>query len=213
MISRFRVYFGGSYFPPHRGHDEMLVSLLKNPDVAYVHLVPTFQNPLKDATFLSKPTAVLKRELIEAWKSSLEARAVEGLAKLRVEWREIDLGHVSYTVDTLAELLRESVGSGENWALCIGDDSLPDLGRWKEVDRLLRIVKEVWVFRRGPRTDGSFMTEVPDDLRKLTRWRLLVPEIHDVSSTEIRKLLEGRHAPATQERLKALLCPEVLNVL
>jgi nicotinic acid mononucleotide adenylyltransferase len=189
----------------------MLVALLKNPDVAVVHLVPTFQNPLKKASGGLVPTPALKKRFVEAWIASLKNRGVEGLAKLRVEWLEVESAEPSYTVETLARL-QEREGSTDAWTLCLGDDCLPDFDRWKEVDRLLKLVKEVWIFRRGA-GGGNFLAPLPERLRVSSSWRLMVPEIKDVSSTEIRAVLEIPEADARQDRLKGLVLPELLAVL
>jgi nicotinate-nucleotide adenylyltransferase len=213
MKPRFQVYFGGSYFPPHVGHDEMLVALLAHPDTVCVHLVPTFQNPLKQVAGPLESTASLKRRMIEAWLVSLRSRNVEGLSKLRVEWIEVDSGRPSYTFDTLSELQRESRVPREEWVLCLGDDCLPELDKWKHVETLLKNLGEVWVFRRGDSAGRAFLPLVPEKLRGLIRWRLLVPEIRDVSSTEVRSLLESRTPDAKRELQARCLLPELWTLL
>ena len=213
MKPRFHVYFGGSYFPPHVGHDEMLVALLKHPDTVAVHLVPTFLNPLKERAAHLESSVALKRRMIEAWLESLRARAVEGLAKLRVEWLEVESGRTSYTFDTLLELQRLGAAPREDWVLCLGDDCLPDLLKWKKIEELLRNVGEVWVFRRGSSAGSSFLSLIPQDLKNLVCWRLLVPEIRDVSSTEVRRLLEASSPDAKRELQTRCLLPELWALL
>jgi len=212
MTSGFCVYFGGSFFPPHVGHDEMLCSLLRHPDVGELRLVPTFQNPLKNTAALAD-MASLKRRFIKAWQDSLIARRVEGYNKLRIDWRELDRGCTSYTVDTLRDMLSERAASRLPWVLSLGDDSLADLARWKDIEALLTLVREVWVFPRGPRTERAFVNEIPEALRALTTWRLMLAEITDVSSTEVRKTMELSFDSQDRLRLKALVLPEVFEVL
>lgn len=213
MKSRFHVYFGGSYLPPHVGHDEMLVALLKHPDVAFVHLVPTFQNPLKNSSVTLSPTRELKRKFVTAWVESLRARRVSGVEKLLVEWREVDAAQTSYTVDTLLALAKDLGSRREDWVLCLGDDCLPQLDRWKDIDRLLSSLQEVWVFRRASSPGRDFLRELPDRLHKSTVWRLLLPQIQDVSSTEIRDILAKPPTDARQDQLRTRVRPEILALL
>ncbi len=213
MKPRYHVYFGGSFFPPHIGHDEMLLALLAHPDTFVVHIVPTFQNPLKQIVGPLEATASFKRRMIEAWLDSLRARNVEGLSKLRVEWIEVDAGRASYTFDTLSKLQLETRVPRQRWALCLGDDCLQDLDRWKQVEDLLKNVGEVWVFRRGDSAGSAFLHRIPEILRALTRWRLLIPEIRDVSSTEVRRLLESRMPDAKRELQARYLLPELWTLL
>jgi len=190
----------------------MLVSLLKNPDVSFVHLVPTFQNPLKDVPSSLNPSVALKRRLMEAWISSLKVRNVAGFEKLKVEWCEVEAEKSSYTIDTLSRLMKD-VGKDAEWVLCLGDDGLPDLNRWKDANRLLGLVKETWVFRRAHNAHRSFLNEVPTELTSLTRWRLLLTRITEVSSTKIREFLGLGEADARRDCLKGLVLAEILAVL
>jgi nicotinate (nicotinamide) nucleotide adenylyltransferase len=213
MKPRYHVYLGGSFFPPHVGHDDMLVALLAHPDTACVHLVPTFQNPLKQVSGPLEVSAEFKRRMIEAWTASLRSRAVVGLSKLKVEWIEVESGRTSYTYDTLSELQRSSGLTREDWVLCLGDDCLPDLEKWKQVEALLKSVAEVWVFRRGNSAGAAFLPLIPENLRSMARWRLLVSEIRDVSSTEVRRLLESSDPDAKRELPARCLLPELWALL
>lgn len=190
----------------------MLVSLLKNPDVSFVHLVPTFQNPLKHSPSSLNPSLALKRRLIEAWTASLKTRAVIGIEKLRVEWLEVESENSSYTVETLSKLMKDT-GLDSDWVLCLGDDGLADLERWKDVSRLLGLVKETWIFRRAPSAHRSVLGEIPETLRKRCCWRLLLPQITDVSSTRVREIFANSQPDARQDRLKGLVLAEILAVL
>jgi|GEM_PF-1219675 len=217
MSSSLNVYFGGSFFPPHIGHDQMLCHLLGHSDVKSVVLVPTFQNPLKAKDFVLLPTAALKHQFIDAWMLSMHERGVSGLEKLRVDWREVASETVSYTVDTLAEVIRDSASesskenSKEEWALCVGDDCLPDLMKWRDVEKLLGLLAEFWVFRRDRASSLNLIEKIPSELRAKCVWRYMLPEIAELSSTQLRELL--KEGDARQETLNALLLPEVSRLL
>ncbi len=215
MKHGFHVYFGGSFFPPHRGHDQILVSLLSHPEVDCVHLVPTFQNPLKEAPQSLDSSVSFKRKLMLAWVASLRTRGISGIEKLKLDTRELDSGRSSYTVDTLRALREETSSDGRAWVLCLGDDGLADLPRWKDVRGLLSNLDEIWVFRRCPRDGGetSFVEMIPPELRALAKWRLLATRILDVSSTQIREAYGRLQTDARQDRLEQLVLPEICQIL
>jgi nicotinate (nicotinamide) nucleotide adenylyltransferase len=209
MIQLLNVYFGGSFFPPHLGHDQMLCHLLCHSDVSKVYLIPTFQNPLKEEDPLWTPSPQRKRSLMNAWLESLQKRNVKGLDKLVLDWREVESQSVNYTVDTLA--LLESENPQSRWALCVGDDCLPDLMKWKNVRALLERLAEVWIFRRDLQSSLYFVDKIPASLRDLCVWRCLVPEILSVSSTQLRE--EFRRTDARHDVLSSWLLPEVAQLL
>jgi nicotinate-nucleotide adenylyltransferase len=207
------IYFGGSFLPPHRGHDQMLQHLLKHPDAEKVFLVPTSQNPLKSADTLFESPNTVKKKFIEAWLSALQKKNVEGLEKLVVDWRELESGDTAYTINTLSELRSEHPHT--HWALCVGDDCLKDLDRWKDIETILMQLEEFWIFVRTDEAafleNQTILSQVPESLRALSTWRVMIPQILAVSSTEIRSLLA--QGDAKREALSSLLIPEVLGVL
>lgn len=205
-MNSYTVYFGGSFFPPHLGHDQMLRHLLRLPEVQKLFLVPTFQNPLKETPELSlKPTPEVKKKFIEAWTRSLSSKNPEGLSKLRTEWHELDQATPTYTLDTLS-VLREREDDENSWAVCVGDDCIDGLSRWKNIEELLSILDEFWIFARGAELGSEILARIPKNLRELCVWRIVSASVMDVSSTEIR-------ADASRERLQKLVLPEVAEVL
>ncbi len=207
-MKAYRVYFGGSFYPPHLGHDEMLLALLAKPEVKAVHLVPTYQNPLKESSqILLRGAPVDKNKFIyqvmEAWMSSLKSRNVQGLEKIQIEWLELEQSKATYTFDTLSKLSEQY--PDEPWALCVGDDCLDGLEKWKHIDALLEKIEEFWVFPRG-KVEMSLIERVSPGLRSLCVWRVMTEKVMEVSSTEIRDFFEG--ADASRELLGKML-PEV----
>lgn len=203
-MKKFVVYFGGSFAPPHRGHDEMLCHLLALPEVEQVRLVPTFQNPFKAGE--SGLTPALKRQAVELWFESLKVRSISGFQKLKIEWIEFESEQVSYTVETLAKL-QSMESSPKNWVLCTGDDCLPDLHKWKNVQGLLAGLSEFWVFPRvypkGSDLQSHSLNAIAEELRGHCVWRLMAKEVPAVSSTELRELLAAR-SPRTESVHDAL---------
>lgn len=199
-----RVYFGGSFDPPHRGHHEMLLRLVRDPLVDFVHVVPTGQNPLKVAT---ESGGERRRAWIDGWLSEL--RREEPLATIKVlcELVEFDAppGRPQYTIDTLG-LLRSSHSPTDRWVLAVGTDLLPQLSRWKDAEKLLASLEGLWIFPRGRISAEAALALIPEALRPLCTQRWMVHEIPEISSTQIR------NSDALQNTA-SLLAPGVLRVL
>lgn len=210
MNEPLSIFYGGSFFPPHRAHDEILCHLLQHPDVCRVILVPTNQNPLKE---ILKDSSLkdqeLKRRVLEAWLNSLKNRFVDGFDKLIVDWREFNSRSPSYTVETVKALQLEN--TSWKWGMCVGSDCLPQLEKWKDIQQLLIKLNELWVFQRLGDSEGNFINSIPAALREKCVWRLMTPIICEVSSTQLRELLQ--HGDAKREELNSLLLPEVAELL
>jgi nicotinate-nucleotide adenylyltransferase len=187
-----RVYFGGSFDPPHRGHHHILLTLLKDSWCEQVHLVPTSRNPDKEARLL---TPEVLRECIESWISCPEFQPYR--AKLQVEWLEWERGEeASYTIDTLTVLQERHPKSP--WALALGLDSYANVATWKRSKDLLTRVEELWVFPRP-----GFESPRPLDHVRV-RW-MLGTEWSD-QSTEIRRKIREGH----REEVRALLAHDLV---
>jgi len=207
------VYFGGSFDPPHRGHHEMLVRLVRDPQVDFVHVVPTGKNPLKESQGAS---AEQRLAWVEAWLKALRQEVPETASKLRLETLEIDAGranavqHVQYTVDTLSALQEAHSG---RWVLAVGADILPQLSQWREPARLLGSLEGLWIFPRGRAIAEDSFALIPTVLRGLCSQRWMGGEILAVSSTELRAAFRnGGGGSDALQKSASLLAPGVLPV-
>jgi nicotinate-nucleotide adenylyltransferase len=132
--------------------------------------------------------------------------AVAGNPRFEVDDLELGRGGASYTVDTLAELGRQT--APELPIFVIGQDAFAELDTWKEPRRLLELAHFA-VMSRPPRRAGSLEDWLPaplhDDVEVLPggqrgRHRkagteLFIVEIEalDISASDIRRRLrEGR---------------------
>jgi len=121
----------------------------------------------------------------------------EGFAVLgdRVEVSSIESERAgpSYTIDTVETLA--SRHPGHHFLLVVGSDALADRARWKDFDRLEKLVELVPVRRAGAADSASGEAS---------------PLFPDVSSTDIRKRLasglavEGLLATGVLARIRAL---------
>ncbi len=182
-----RAYFGGTFNPPHVGHDQILLALLRRPELTSIHIVPTSQNPLKDSADGLGFDFEERWALVKTWIAGLDR---EDQKKVVVESLEIDrarqAGHevAQYTWDSFQELHGRHANS--QWALVLGSDLLLSLSRWKEIEKLLSLFSKVFIFPR----EGSEGAEIPEPLYALTSWEKCDVKIPAVSSTEIRQSLD-----------------------
>ena len=186
------VYFGGTFDPPHLGHDKMLRVLLEDSWVAKVHLVPTASNPLKNSTGDAAPLGSLahRKAWVEGWVVELQKQLPQSaFEKLNVEWLEFNGPKISYTIDTLSQLRSAEQRNGDTrpWVLCVGSDVLPLLHKWKQVRELLSTLHSVWVFSRGQTVELEKV--LSKELLDLAEFRVMEPVIDPISSTQIRQSL------------------------
>lgn len=180
------VYFGGTFDPPHLGHHEMLLSLLRDEWTTKVFLVPTSQNPLKDFTPNQK-----RLGWMHLWVEAVQKELPFHLhTKLSLELCEIEKTGPAYTIDTLTQLMAREKSAPRSWALAMGGDSVPGLRQWKSIEQLLNQLHSVWIYPRGKQK--SPVLDIDSTLRPLTEFRIMNERVREISSTEIRqRILSG----------------------
>lgn len=197
------LVFGGSFDPPHLRHAEIAVAAAKHLHCENIVIVPSATSPLKES-----PSSASEEDRLEM--ARLAFASVPGAM---VDSREIDRGGVSYTVDTLRELLEERRLPREKLFLLIGADQAMAFDHWREWREIDERLATIAIVARPPNR--------PDDLRKQLRakfaglgcdgdrWaRAVLPiEPVDLSSTRVREMAE---AGAT-DALAPALHPSVLQ--
>ena len=178
---------GGSFDPPHTGHLALASAAQEQLELDEVLFLPANQNPLKTR----RANASSKHRL------AMIQRLVAGKPGLAVSDMEITRGGVSYTVDTIGELLM--VQPADYWFL-MGADALRALPDWKNPQRLLRLCR-LGVAVRPPMTEIDVLGRVPADYKDRVDLVRMPPM--DVSSTGIRERL------ARGQNVSPWLSPEV----
>lgn len=157
--------FGGSFDPPHIGHETIVEALLNFKDIDKVVIMPTFLNPFK-----SKSHAP---------------------SSLRLKWlREIFHSYQNVLVDDFEVKQKQKVSSLQSVKyllkkykkiyLVIGADNLSSLHMWDRYDELKSMVTFVVVHRDK--------IEIPEDFIDLN---INV----DISSTQLREHLDISKLP------------------
>ncbi len=165
--------FGGSFDPPHRGHQEIVRRAVEKLDIDKLIILPAFLNPFKRST-LASPEQRL------AWCRKLFG----GMKRVEVSDFEIKAGRPVYT----SESLRHFQQQYDVRYLIIGSDNLASITKWHEFDWINQVV--TWVI--AEREIHPLQTEV---LRSWIPLQVDVP----ISSTEIR---EKGHSDMIDERIR-----------
>jgi len=154
--------FGGSFDPPHIGHEQIVNLALQELKVDKLFMIPTFLNPFKDSFHLSPNKRFeLLQELFKENKK-VEICDYEILQKKKTTTFEtISFLKNNYKIDTIY--------------LIIGADNLKNIHLWYNFLELRELVSFVVVTRDG--------IELTNDYVKPTYLQLDI----DASSTVLRK--------------------------
>jgi len=163
--------FGGSFDPPHIGHEQITKEVFQQLDIDILCVVPNFLNPFKKSTFLS---AKNRFELLQ--KMFIHE------SKIKVMDFEILKNRAVYSIETVKYLQKKYNPS--KIYLIIGADNLAKLHLWKSYEQLNDIVTFVTANRNG------FLNE---NYAKIHTLNVDV----DISSTKLRETLDLNFIPHT----------------
>ena len=165
--------FGGSFDPPHKGHQAIVEKLSKMNTVDKIIVMPNYQNPFKDATLASAQQRV-------QWCSDLFCDNPSVI----VSDYEASGNKAAFTIDTIKELNQKYTVK----YLAIGSDNLDKIQEWKDFDQINNLVEWIVITR------GKISKEQTDPLRKFQIMQLDYP----VSSTQIR---QGRQIESIDNKI------------
>ena len=132
--------FGGSFDPPHFGHQRVIDEALKSLDIEKVILIPTFLNPFKSTSFLDSS---LRLELCKSFFKNVE-----------VSTYEVDQKRSVTSYESVIHF--KSLGY-ENIYLIIGADNLEKLSTWASYDKLKELVNFVVATRDNLPIDSKYI--------------------------------------------------------
>ncbi len=107
--------YGGSFDPPHLGHEAVVKALLKREDLDKIIVMPTFLNPFKESFFAPAELRLEWLREIFSKEKKVEVNDFEVLQKRKVP-----------TIETLDFLLQKY----EKVFLVLGADNLQSLKKW-----------------------------------------------------------------------------------
>lgn len=167
--------FGGSFSPVHIGHMAVASTILERKLADEVWMMPCRLNPLKTENELWSDEDRLA--LLE--KAAEYRNGISGKKNIRISRHELSLPSPSYTVTTFKSLMAKYPEAG--FRLVAGADSYLDFTRWRDWEWIEENCRPIVYPRPG----------FPiNNLRP--GWTLLEGvTLHDVSSSDIRKMLES----------------------
>ena len=159
--------WGGTFDPPHVGHQLVASDAAETLGLDLVLWVPAATQPFKAGLPL---TAASHR-------MAMVQRAVAGDARFAADEVEIARGGLSFTIDTLRALHERQPGT--DWVLLVGADAFRGFARWRSPDVIAGMATVAVLTREGAGADAAALATVPGAIQ------LPVRRV-DVSSTEVR---------------------------
>lgn len=166
--------FGGSFDPPHKGHQQIVEKAIENLDIDKLLVVPAYLNPFKTSSFASASKRL-------EWCQTLFSKTPSVI----VEDYEIVQGKSTPTSQTVKHFNMTYTVK----YLIIGADNLSNLSQWHAFETLNAQMTWVIVTRKG-------YDLVVDGLKE---WMLLTLDA-PISSTKIREDQDVRHVDKKIER-------------
>jgi nicotinate-nucleotide adenylyltransferase len=165
--------FGGSFNPPHLGHQLVALSVLETHPVDQLWMIPCFRHPFDKALVPFEH----RRAMCERAAAALGPRVVVSDVEAR-------LGGESRTLLTVQALQREH--PGVTFDLVIGADLQAEVATWYGAEELRRVVSFLVVGRSGYPGPGG--VEMPAVSSSEVRRRLGAGE--DASALVPRRVLD-----------------------
>ncbi len=173
--------FGGTFDPIHLGHLAVARSIQSTLGLAKVIFIPAGQPWLK----ADMPVSPV-RDRVEMVRLAVARRKTFELSTI-----EADRPGPSFTVDTM-EVLQRQLGTDTGLFLLLGSDTLEDLPKWKEPQRLIQLCQMVAFARPGYRLPAMKSLEAAIPGVSLRFLLVEVPQVN-IRATEIRRrIAEGR---------------------
>lgn len=161
--------FGGSFDPPHFGHDEVVKSALKNLNIDKLIIIPTFLNPFK-SEFGAPPNLRLQ------WCKTLWGNLSP---KIIVSDYETSQNRAVASIDSVSYFKNKFNAS--RIYLIIGADQLNSLHKWHRYDELKVLV--------------SFVVACRDDIKIDKNLQKLDINVK-ISSSKIKSELNFKQVPS-----------------
>jgi nicotinate-nucleotide adenylyltransferase len=170
---------GGSFNPVHLGHLFLADTVLTELNYDRIILVPAFQSPFKP----EEPAAASPRNRL-----AMLAASIAGDPRLTLEDCEIRREGVSYTIDTVQDIIGRYLPGGKP-GLILGDDLAADFPKWRRAGELAELA-DIIIARRHFSGDRSYpypCRQIKNDVMEISSaavreriaagkgWRYLVP--------------------------------------
>ncbi len=181
MSGRRIGLLGGTFDPIHFGHINLGIEMQEKHALDTIFVCPAAASPLK----IDQAPLVPKELRLQMVKLG-----VEGIPGWQVLDWEIKRNGVSYTIDTVRAIHSAAEKNQEKIELflLLGEDTLGQLNRWKEVEELLRLAPPL-IGVRGQGGVSGGLSRTLEEICQKGRTKTLSLEI---SSTLIRERLKRK---------------------
>ena len=171
--------FGGSFNPIHLGHLHLAQAVQEELDLSEIIFMPSGRPPHKVMQELE-----YKEHRYEMVRLSVESNPGFTISRL-----ELDRDGYSYTAQTL-ELIRESLPGDAVVYFIIGADSLVNMHKWREPEKIFALCEVIVIDRID--IGGGEISEAINALNKTygAKIHLLKERTYPISSTQVRKRVE-----------------------
>jgi len=171
--------FGGSFDPPHIGHEKIAYQVLDIVDIDKLIVVPTYLNPFKNKFHLEP---FERFELLDNLFNS---------DKIEISKFEINQNRAVASIETIEHFKR--IYKPHNIYLIIGADNLKSIHLWNNFEKLNQLVKFIVISRDG--------YEVKDDIIQFINIKMDIK----ISSTTLREKFDLKYIPKKiQQKVKQL---------
>ena len=171
--------FGGSFDPPHIGHENIVHKVLDTVDIDKLIVVPTYLNPFKNKFHLNP---LDRFDLLHNLFDN---------DKIEVSRFEINQNKAVPSIETINHFKR--LYTPHNIYLIIGADNLKSLHMWNNFEELSRIVKFIVISRDG--------YEAKNDIIQFINIKMDIK----ISSTILRENFDLKYIPKKiQQKAKQL---------
>jgi len=166
--------FGGSFNPVHCGHFFLADAAISKLKLDRVVMIPAFRSPFKLDAENMEGSANDRLDMLAA--------AVAGDSRVAIDDCEIRREGISYTVDTIKDIIDRYLPSAKP-ALIIGDDLAADFPKWRDSKKILELA-DIVIVRRITPASGNSQAVYP------FAHTLLDNEIMDISSQAVREKIK-----------------------
>lgn len=172
--------FGGSFDPVQNGHLQVAEAVSRQRDLDRVVFVPALLQPIKS----ERPLAPGEHRL------AMIRLAIHDAPAFEVSDTELRRPGKSFTIDTIQEF-RRKLGPRPELFFIIGSDSVAELPRWKNVEKLADLCSIIVAARPGWPLDAldALAARLPPDRVETMKSLAVRTTKNTVSSTEVRKRL------------------------
>ena len=170
--------FGGSFDPPHIGHEAIVKALLNLQEIDKVIVMPTFLNPFKSHSHASP-------ELRLRWIRDV----FDGLQNVEVSDYEVKQNKSVASIISVKHLAKEY----KKIYLVIGADNLASLHKWQNYKELQEMVTIIVASRDGIEIPQEFLTLNIDEKISSTQLRRnkLQNRIENITNSLDKNKAEG----------------------